>query len=106
MKKNKGFTLIEILIVIIVIGLLTAIVFVSTRNTKEKAYLSRANVELKTFAYALKMYAFEHNGSYPDDVNRDLPAGLEAYLSTAPNWPNAPWPGSVYDWDNWMIDGL
>lgn len=105
MKKNKGFTLIELLIVFTIIAILATIVFVSNERTKGKTYLSRADVELKTFAYAIKMYAFEHNGAYPADVNRDLPSGLEAYLSVAPNWPDAPWPGSVYDWDNWTIDG-
>jgi len=106
MRKNKGFTLIELLIVIAIIAILAMVVFVSNNRAKEKTYLSRTDVELKTFAYALKMYAFEHNNVYPADVNRDLPSGLEAYLSTGTgNWPDAPWPGSVYDWDNWTIDG-
>jgi len=105
MFKQKGFSLIEILLVIAIIGILAAIVYTNNGRIKEKTYLSRANVELKTFAYALRMYAFENNNVFPDDVNRDLPAGLEAYLNTEPNWPDAPWPGSVYDWDNWMIDG-
>jgi prepilin-type N-terminal cleavage/methylation domain-containing protein len=105
MNKSKGFTIIELLAIIAIIGILSAIVFVSMGKVKEKTYLSRTDVELKSFAYALKMYAFEHNGAYPPDVNRDLPAGLEAYLNVAPNWPDAPWAGSVYDWDNWIIDG-
>jgi len=104
-NKNKGFSLLEILITIAIIVILSAIVLAYNGRLKEKTYLSRANIELKTFAYALKMYSFEHSGAYPADVNRDLPAGLENYLSVAPNWPDAPWSGSVYDWDNWTIDG-
>ena len=105
MKKNNGFSLIELLIAIAIIGILSAIVYISIGRIKEKTYLSRADVELKSFVYALKMYAFENNGVYPADVDRDLPSGLENYLNVAPNWPDAPWPGSVYDWDNWIIDG-
>jgi prepilin-type N-terminal cleavage/methylation domain-containing protein len=105
MKKNRGFTFLEILIVIAIIGILSTIVYVAIGKIKDKTYHSRADVELKTFAYALKMYASEHSGAYPADVDRDLPAGLENYLNVAPNWPDAPWPGSVYDWDNWMING-
>ena len=105
MKKNKGFSFLELLIVIAIIGILASIIYASNRRTRDKTHLSRADVELKTFAYALKMYAFENNGVFPPDANRDLPAGLEAYLNTSPNWPDAPWPGSVYDWDNWTIDG-
>jgi prepilin-type N-terminal cleavage/methylation domain-containing protein len=103
MNKNRGFTFIEILVTIAIIGILSAIVYVSIGKIKERTYLSKTNVELKTFAYALKMYAFEHNGAYPADVNRDLPSGLENYLNVAPNWPDAPWPGSVFDWDNWDL---
>lgn len=106
MKKNNGFSLIEILIVITIIAILAAIVSIYNLRVKAKTYLSRTDVELKSFAYALKMYAFDNGGVYPDDVNRDLPSGIETYLSTGTNnWPDAPWPGSVYDWDNWTIDG-
>ena len=50
---------------------------------------------------ALEMYiSSNNNGNYPDDVDRDLPSGVEQYLG-AGQWPNAPWPGSIYDWDNW-----
>lgn len=105
MKKNKGFTLLEIITVIAIIGILAAIVFLASGTIKKRTYQKRADIELKGFAYALKMYAFDHNGVFPADANRDLPSGLEAYLNTSPNWPDAPWPGSVYDWDNWTIDG-
>jgi len=52
---------------------------------------------------AINMYAEDHDGEYPDDVNRDVPPGLGQYLAGGSNdsWPDAPWPGSVYDWDNW-----
>lgn len=105
MNKIKGFTLLEIIITIAIIGILASIVFFSNGRIRERTYQKRTDVELKTFAYALKMYAFEHNGVFPPDANRSLPSGLEAYLSTSPDWPDAPWPGSVYDWDNWTIDG-
>lgn len=105
LRKKNGFSLIELLLVVAVIGIITTIVLISNIRAKEKTYLSRADIELKTFAYALKMYAFEHNNTFPDDVNRDLPSGIETYLNTDPEWPSAPWPGSVYDWDNWSIDG-
>jgi hypothetical protein len=52
---------------------------------------------------ALEMYKLDHGGEYPADANRDIPSGLEQYLAggDVDNWPKAPWPGSVYDWDNW-----
>lgn len=97
--KIKGFTLIELLIVVAIIGVLSAIVLVSINSSRESAYYSRASLEMTELAKALSLYLSDH-GSYPADVNRGLPNGLEAYLS-AGDWPNGPWPGSIYDWDNW-----
>ena len=35
-----------------------------------------------------------------DDADRDLPPGIEEFLGPG-EWPDAPWPGSVYDWEAW-----
>jgi len=42
MKKSTGFTLIEILVVIVIIGLLSSIVLVSTRGVREKARIAKS----------------------------------------------------------------
>ena len=39
------------------------------------------------------------NRDYPTDVTRNVPSGLEQYLGGG-TWPDGPYPGSVYDWDN------
>jgi prepilin-type N-terminal cleavage/methylation domain-containing protein len=98
MKKN-GFTLIEILVTFSVIAFLVAIIVIGVNSYRENAYYSRASLETTELAKSLSFYLQEQN-NYPDDVNRDLPAGLETYLP-AGDWPNGPWPGSVYDWENW-----
>jgi prepilin-type N-terminal cleavage/methylation domain-containing protein len=98
--QGRGFTLIELLVVIAIIGLLTSITLISVRSSIEKANLARTKVELRQIATALELYINKNGGSYPPDANRDLPAGLSTFLSGG-NWPKAPWPGSVYDWDNW-----
>lgn len=103
-KTKSGFTLIELLVVIAIIGLLASIVLVSYRNVTRKAYIARTKVEIKQIVYALELYAMDNNYSYPCDINRDLPSGIEKYLSSNPAWPKAPWPGGVYDWDYWDPD--
>ncbi|OGE81020.1 MAG: hypothetical protein A3H72_01630 [Candidatus Doudnabacteria bacterium RIFCSPLOWO2_02_FULL_48_8] len=97
--KTKGFTLIELLIVITIIGVLATVVLMSINSSRENGYYSRASLETTEIAKSLLLY-LQDNGSYPPDANRDLPPGLEDYLP-AGEWPNGPWPGSVYDWDNW-----
>lgn len=87
------------MIVLLIISSLTTIAVFATRMSRENAYYSRAALETTEIAKSLLLY-LQDNGSYPADANRDLPPGLEAYLP-AGDWPNGPWPGSVYDWDNW-----
>jgi general secretion pathway protein G len=101
--KNGGFTIIELLIVIAIIGILAAYVLTSVGDARSSAYLARAEGEMENFHDAVQLYRSDH-GSYPADVSRDIPSGLGPYLSSG-NWPQGPWPDSVYDWDNWTING-
>jgi prepilin-type N-terminal cleavage/methylation domain-containing protein len=95
----KGFTLIELLIVVAIIATLSSVVFSAVRHAREAAYLAQAKKELRSVHDSLGFY-MDENGEYPPDSNRDIPPGLEQYL--APGiWPDAAWPGSVFDWDNW-----
>jgi prepilin-type N-terminal cleavage/methylation domain-containing protein len=102
MTTKKAFTLIEIMVALAIVAVLaTGITYIGRRGSKEKANLVRSQSEMITIANAIKLNVQEFN-VYPDDVNRALPAGIEQYIAT-PNdeWPNAPWPGSVYDYENW-----
>lgn len=99
---RKAFTLIEVLIAIAIIGsLAVGYTYISSRNGRDRAYLVRAESEVVTLANAIKLEVQESN-EYPDDVNRGLPPGIEEHIAT-PNdeWPDAPWPNTVYDYENW-----
>lgn len=99
-RVNTGFTILELLIVIAIIGYLATVVLGSTSTARDKAYEARGKKELLTMYEALQMYMSDRGGRMPVDVNRGLPPGLEDYLPSG-DWPMAPWPGSVYDWDVW-----
>lgn len=107
MKKLwAGFTIAELVIVIAILGILAALGYTYFAGSREQTYYNRAVTEFQTIAGALKLYAVKHN-DYPADVSRGLPPGLEEFLTAddAHNeWPTAPWPGSVYDYDRWQID--
>ncbi len=94
-----GFTLVELLVVISILGILATLVLPLITSARKAAYTARAKTELRNIGVAVERYAID-NGNYPADTSRNLPPGLEAYLGGG-NWPLAPWPGSVYDWDNW-----
>lgn len=104
-SKENGFTLLELLIVISIIGILSAMIIPIFARSRDSAYFARTKTEMRSFATAIEMYANVYGG-YPPDANRDIPPGLEAFLATGGDWPNAPWPGSVYDWDVWAPGDL
>lgn len=102
-RTQKAFTLIEIVVVIGLIGALTAITYsFAVPKYRERTYYTRANAELNTMANALTLYVAKYN-DYPADVSRSIPPGIQEFLQQNYNnqWPNAPWPGSVYDYDHW-----
>lgn len=97
---KNGFTLIELLIVIAIVGILSSTVINTLGGARNKAHLSRALADFNAFNVALQMYLDEHDGVYPPDTSRDLPAEVIDYFASG-TWPRPSWPGSVYDWENW-----
>ncbi len=57
MHKNRGFTLIEMMIVVAIIGILSMIAMPSYRNYIEKTYVAEALTNL----LPLKMAMIEHH---------------------------------------------
>jgi type II secretion system protein G len=69
-KQNKGFTLLEILLVIAAIGILAAIVLVAINPNRQLAQARNAQrrSDINTIYKALEQYLID-NGSYPNSVN-------------------------------------
>lgn len=63
--KNKGFTLMEILIVIAMLGILATIIFGSYLSSLKKGRDSRRKQDLEMVARALELY-YSEQGHYPD----------------------------------------
>lgn len=75
-KNERGFTLIEIMVVIIILGILASYVAVKITGQTEDARRTQAKVQIETFETALKMYKLD-NGSYPS-TEQGLQALVEA----------------------------
>ncbi len=65
MKKNqKGFTLIEIMVVVIILGLLAGLVLPRILGQEEKAKVETAKVQIRSLENALSLFKLD-NGFYP-----------------------------------------
>src|SRR6267154_1824364 len=63
-RKQSGFTIVEILIVIIVIGILAALVLVTFTGVQQKARNTERQTDVKAVASHLEVYNAQ-NGFYP-----------------------------------------
>ena len=105
MKKQSGFTLVELMIVIIIIGIITAIAIPKFSGMKLKANATRIISDFNMFQNALFRYHLD-TGEYPRDR---YPGGsvpeLEDYLPEGFKYNLRPELDVRYDWDKWGSPG-
>ncbi len=97
----KGFTLVEILIVVVILGILAAIVVPQFTNAANEARQGNVETQTSTLENQLELYAAQNNGSYPSvaQLNADPADGSTNgwsvmidgdYIKEAPRNPYAP----------------
>ena len=64
--KNNGFSLIEILVVLLIIGLLTTLVAVNVLPSQDRARVEKAKADIAIMGNALEMYRLERF-NYPNN---------------------------------------
>lgn len=62
---DQGFTLIELMVVIVILGILAGLVVPRIMGRPEEARQLKAKVQIESFVTALKLYKLD-NGAYPD----------------------------------------
>ena len=106
-KRQSGFTLIEIMVVIVILGILAAIVAPNVLGNVDKAQQEKVRQDLRAIDSALKFYRLD-NYNYPTTEQ-----GIEALVTKPadpniknwrpggylPNLPKDPW-GNPYEYES------
>lgn len=71
---KKGFTLVEMLIVMAVVAILVAIIIPSYRAMQNEAWIAKAEKEIQTLQVAIESYYRHHSNNYPDALSDLLDA--------------------------------
>ncbi len=114
MRHLRGFTLVEIMVVVIIIGLLAGLVGTTVISRLEVARVDAAKTDLRTIEMALRMYRVDNFG-YPTTEMGLLALVEEPVSASVPNWNSAgyldddevpvdPW-GTEYQYLSPGLDG-
>ena len=80
-SRARGFTLIEIMIVVVIIGILGAIIVPTFMSRPDQARVTAAETDLRSIAAALDLYRLD-NYQYPSTEQ-----GLEALVTRPSGFP-------------------
>ncbi len=76
MRAKSGFTLVEILIVVVILGILAAIVIPQFTDASEQAKESSLVSDLQTMRSQIELYKVQHNGALPGEGSASIEAAL------------------------------
>ncbi len=99
--KPRGFTVLEILIVIVIVGVLASMAFPRYFQVRDRSYVGAAQADLALMRQALAFYAAEH-ASYPETL-----ASLDEMEATVVDPQGRPYltlpSGRTFDWVSYEI---
>ena len=101
-NRGRGFTLVEIMVVVVIIGILAAIAVPEIKRVQQRARCTAFINDLRVFSETYQRYCNE-NGNFPAESGTGVvPAGMAPYLRST-NWTRATPIGGNYDWDSGVV---
>jgi prepilin-type N-terminal cleavage/methylation domain-containing protein len=97
-NRQVGFTLVELMIVVAVVGLLAAIAVPSFIRARESSTNARYIGDLRVARQAFQIYAIEKKAYPPDSTPAIVPTGMDEYLGRF-DWRGRNSLGGLWDWD-------
>ena len=83
MRARSGFTLVEILIVVIILGILAAIVIPQFTDASTQARESSLRSDLQTMRSQIELYKIQHNDQLPTDGGLAFGVAMTSYTTIA-----------------------
>ena len=97
--RRAGFTLVEIMVVVVIIGLLAALAIPAFQKVQRAAQNNRVANDFRVFAQAFETYAAQ-NGAWPANVGPAVvPAGMSNADFKVSVWQTATTIGGRWNWD-------
>ena len=92
-KENKAFTLIELIIVIVIIGVLVAMAMADYSRNTEDSKIARAKADVRNLAGAATLY-YQDTGDIPTTCDGTLNKPKNGKGPWMKICPVSPWPGT------------
>ncbi len=94
-KKNQGWTLVELLVVVVIVGILALVIMSKMSMWIDKSKEAKTKDALRDLKVQVKRYYAENGGFYPEgldeikrksphDTNIDMPAFIPNFMSKMP----------------------
>ena len=110
-ERAAGFTLIELMVVLVIIGVLAALIVPNVLNRADDARVTAARTDVNNLMQALKLYKLDNQRFPSADQGLQALVAKPSVGTIPPNWkpyldklPNDPW-GHPYQYANPGVKG-
>ena len=108
-QEEQGFTLVELVVVVVILGILAGVGIQQFGNVQERARQSAHKANVKVLTSAAQMYALIEGVPDDETIKISKPLKDQEDHKLVPNyiaeWPNSPWDGGPVYTVEIKVDG-